>query len=236
MNKLMDILKLEVLNKTLTENTDAEEYSMTQTYLSNYFDNLDKVFLFDNVIYVRKENGDFVFEKRPKVLLMNKVFYDKLPDYVKYNISAWTLKEFWVNFKVTSFLEEGSKEVKNYYNKRTVINKFLSYTFENLQSFFYNENTYFVNFETKRVVVIIVGGESTVFVEKEIFDLIPSLFNLNDSFLAPTFALQNWFLNFYSDTFKEWYFTDVSYSKKEDLYKRAITGKFNGLVKDNLKK
>lgn len=227
---------INILNKTLTENTKKKDYLSAQTYLSNYFNNLDELYLYENVFYVSKENGEIVFEKKPKELVMNKVFYEKLPDFVKSYMTPWAAKEHWVNFKVTSFLEEGSKEIKNYYNKRAAINKFLSYNFENLQSFFYDGSVYFVNPETKQVVIIIAEDESTVFVEREIFDLIPSLFNFNDWFSAAPLAIQNWFFNFYSDKFKNWFFTDVSLSKRVELYDRVITGKFNGLVKDNLKK
>lgn len=230
MIQLLNILKNNISDRLLFEEQSDMSSDVNQ-YLMNYFSDLIKLKDFDGNIFATRDGKDIVFFQNSNKILMNKDFYNDLPDFVKFGIEDWVSKKLSAKFLVNRIDKDNITPILKYLKYKSPITWFLNLKLLNLEVFEYGNEQYFLDVEDKKVVAHLFYRE--VLIDEQFLNLLKSVFSL-DNYSLPELAIRNWFYDFYKN---KGGFEIVSTGRISSYfyYKIKDEGKYLGVVKDNLK-
>jgi hypothetical protein len=230
MIQLLNILKNNVSDRLLFEEQSDMSSDVNQ-YLTNYFSDLIKLQDFDGYIFATGDGKDIVFFQYSNEILMNRDFYNYLPDFVKFGIEDLVSKKLSAKFMVNNIDNDNITPILKYLKYKSPITWFLNLKLLNLEVFEYENEQYFLDVEDKKIITHLFYRQ--VFIDEDILNSLTTVFNINLSSI-PQLAIRNWFYDFYNN---KGGFEIVSTGRLSSYfyYKIKDEGKYLGLVKDNLK-
>jgi hypothetical protein len=230
MIQLLNILKNNVSDGLLFEEQSDMSSDVNQ-YLVGYFSDLIKLKDFNGYIFATGDGKDIVFFQYSNEILMNKDFYNDLPDFVKFGIEDWVSKKLSAKFLVNNIDKDHITPILKYLKYKQPITRFIDLNFLNLEVFEYENEQYFLDVEDKKIIAHLFYRQ--VFIDEQFLNLLKSVFSL-DNYSLPELAIRNWFYDFYKN---KGGFEIVSTGRFSSYfyYKIKDEGKYLGLVKDNLK-
>jgi len=230
MIQLLNILKNKVSDRLLFEEQSDLSSDVNQ-YLVCYFSDLIKNKGTNGYFFATKDGKDIVFFQYYNEILMNKDFYNDLPDFVKFGIEDWVSKKLSAKFMVNNIDKDIIAPLLKYIKYKQPITWFIDLNFLNLEVFEYENEQYFLDVEDKKVVAHLFYRE--VLIDEQFLNLLKSVFSLND-YSLPELAIRNWFYDFYKNKRG---FEIVSTGRISSYFYHKIKdeGKYLGVVKDNLK-
>jgi hypothetical protein len=230
MIQLLNILKNNVSDGLLFEEQSDMSSDVNQ-YLVGYFSDLIKLKDFNGYIFATGDGKDIVFFQYSNEILMNKDFYNDLPDFVKFGIEDWVSKKLSAKFLVNNIDKDHITPILKYLKYKQPITRFIDLNFLNLEVFEYENEQYFLDVEDKKIIAHLFYRQ--VFIDEQFLNLLKSVFSL-DNYSLPELAIRNWFYDFYKN---KGGFEIVSTGRISSYfyYKIKDEGKYLGLVKDNLK-
>ena len=230
MIQLLNILKNNISDRLLFEEQSDMSSDVNQ-YLVGYFSDLIKLKDFNGNIFATQDGKDIVFFQFSNEILMNKDFYNDLPDFVKFGIEDWVSKKLSAKFLVNRINKDNITPILKYLKYKQPITLFLNLKLLNLEVFEYENDQYFLDVEDKKIIAHLFYRQ--VLIDEDFLNLLTTVFNLNFSSI-PQLAIRNWFYDFYNN---KGGFEIVTTGRLSSYfyYKIKDEGKYLGLVKDNLK-